>query len=288
MEFTMKKNEPITSSISILVDLVIIVFGSFLSAFALNSLTIPAGLLSGGLTGISQFLHHFTHLKVGVFYFLLNVPLMILGYIYLGKKFSFYTILATSLVSFFLLIIPVKHMLTDNILLSAIFGGVLNAIGCGLVLRRGGSEGGLDILSRVVAKYKNITVGRMNLIINAIIVLCSGFIFGSEIALFTIISYYASMRTYNLILNHVDRISLLIITDRGEEVSAAITHDLHRGTTMWHANGGYTHNTKTVLYCVIMRGEMHQLKRIVKSVDPKSFVSIISTQNVIGRFHQIW
>lgn len=276
------------TKISTFIDLFCMVLGTIITAFALNMFTIPAGLLSGGVSGFSQLLNHFIPINVGVYYFLLNIPLLILGYIYLGKKFSFYTILATSLVSFFLLIVPIKHIWTDDPLLSAIFGGVLNAVGCGLVLRRGGSEGGFDILSRVIAKYRNITVGKSNLIINTIIVILSGFIFNSEIALYTIISFYSSMKTYNIILNHVDRISLLIITDKGKEVNEAITKELHRGTTMWNASGGYTQKDKTVLYCVIMKGEMHQLKQIVKSADPKSFVSIISTQNVIGRFHQIW
>lgn len=292
MEMTTKKQTPFSIKtsgiISVLIDLIMILFGTFLSAFALNMLTIPAGLLSGGVSGFSQFLNHFIPINVGFYYFLLNVPLLILGYVHLGKKFSIYTILSTSLLSLFLLIIPVKPILTDNILLSAIFGGVINAVGCGIVLRRGGSEGGLDILSRVIAKYKNITVGKSNLIINACIVILSGFIFDSEIALYTIISFYSSMKTYNIILNHVDRMSLLIITDKGEDVSSAITKGLHRGTTMWHGNGGYTHKDKTVLYCVIMKGEIQQLKKIVKTIDPKSFVSVISTENVIGRFHQIW
>lgn len=220
------------TNISTFVDLFCMVLGTIITAFALNMFTIPAGLLSGGVSGFSQLLNHFIPINVGVYYFLLNIPLLILGYIYLGKKFSFYTILATSLVSFFLLIVPIKHIWTDDPLLSAIFGGVLNAVGCGLVLRRGGSEGGFDILSRVIAKYRNITVGKSNLIINTIIVILSGFIFNSEIALYTIISFYSSMKTYNIILNHVDRISLLIITDKGKEVNEAITKELHRGTTM--------------------------------------------------------
>jgi len=285
METTITKK---SNNISTLVDLFCLVLGAMITAFALNMFTIPAGLLSGGITGFSQLVNHFIPISVGVYYFLLNIPLLILGYIYLGKRFSFYTILATSLVSFFLLIVPIKHIWTDDPLLSAIFGGVLNAIGCGLVLRRGGSEGGFDILSRVIAKYHNITVGKSNLIINTIIVILSGFIYNSEIALYTIISFYSSMKTYNIILNHVDRISLLIITDKGKEVNKVITRDLHRGTTMWNATGGYTRKEKTVLYCVIMKGEMHQLKQIVKAADPESFVTIISTQNVLGRFHQIW
>jgi len=282
MEATAKKQATIA------LDLLIIVVGSFISAFGLNMVSIPAGLLSGGLTGISQIIHHFIPINVGVFYFILNTPLLIIGHKFLGKKFSFYTILGTVCLSFFLFIIPVEHIWTDNILLSAIFGGVLNAVGCGLVLRIGGSQGGMDILSRVIAKHKNITIGKSNLIINGCIVIISGFIYGSEIALFTIIFIFTSMKTYDIILNHVDRISLLIVTDKGNDVSDAITHVLHRGTTLWNGSGGYTHKDKTVLFCVIMKGEMQQLKKIVKEVDPSAFVTIISTQNVIGRFHQIW
>lgn len=273
---------------TIALDLIIIIFGTLLTAFALNRLTIPAGLLAGGVTGISQFLHHFIPIKLGFYLFMLNIPILILGYKFLGKKFSLYTIFSASLLAFFLLIIPVKPIWTDNILLSAIFGGVLNAVGCGLVLRHGGSQGGLDVLSRVITKYKNITVGKANLIFNGCIVTISGFIFGSEVALYTIISIFCSMKTYNIILNHVDRMSLLIITDKGDEVSDAITNYLHRGTTKWDGSGGYTHKDKTILYCVIMKGEMQQFKKIVKTIDPKSFVSIISTHNVLGRFNQIW
>ncbi|MCU9614973.1 YitT family protein [Caldibacillus lycopersici] len=273
---------------SVLLDIPFMILGTFMSAFGLNMLTIPAGMLSGGLTGISQIINHFFPVNVAFFYFVLNIPLLILGFIHLGKKFSAYTIFSTVLVSIFLYVLPIQHFWTDNILLSAIFGGVFNALGCGLVLRRGGSQGGLDILSRVISKYKNITVGKSNLIINGIIVVISGFIYGSEIALYTIVYLFVNMKTYNIILNHVDRISLLIVTEKGEAVSNAITHEMHRGTTIWNASGGYTHHEKSVLYCVIMKGEMHQFKKIVKSVDPSSFVSIISTQNVIGRFHQIW
>lgn len=275
-------------STSIAIDLLTIIAGTIITAVALNMMTIPAGLLAGGLTGIAQFINHFWTINVGVFYFILNIPLMIAAYIYLGKKFSIYTILSITLLSIFLYIIPIQHLWTDNTLLAAIFGGTLNGIGCGIVLRRGGSQGGLDILGRIIAKYSNVSVGKANLVVNVIIVIISGYIFGSEIALFTIISMFASMKTYEVVLNHVNRVSILIITNKGEEVNQEINTGLHRGTTMWDANGGYTHEGKTVLFCVIVKGELPKLKKIVKKTDPKSFVTIISTQNVIGRFHQIW
>ncbi|HWI49458.1 MAG TPA: YitT family protein [Rummeliibacillus sp.] len=269
-------------------EVVCVILGTLISAFALNMIIIPAGLLSGGVTGISQIIKHFIPINVGYFYFILNIPLMILGYKFLGKKFSIYTILSITLVSVFLVFIPIRPILTNNILLSAIFGGVINMIGSAIVLRFGGSQGGLDIPSRIIAKYKNISVGKINLIINLVIVTISGFIFGSEIALYTIISMTFSMKTSDLILNHVNRITLLIITDKGDEVAELITHDIHRGTTSWQASGGYTHKEKTVLFCVIVKGELAQLKDIVKKADPHAFVSVITTQNVIGRFHQIW
>lgn len=275
-------------STSICLDFLMIIVGTVISAVALNMLTRPAGLLSGGLTGISQFINHFFPINVGVFYFILNIPLLILGYKYLGTKFSIYTIFSTTLLSVFLYFVPVQHLWTNNTLLEAIFGGTLSGIGSGIVLRRGGSQGGLDILSRIIAKYSNISVGKAGLAVNICIILATGFIFNSEIALYTIISMVVSMKMYEVILNNVNRVSVLIITNKGEEVSRELNEDLHRGTTMWHANGGYTHEDKTVLLCVTVIGELSRLKKIVKDSDPQSFVSIISTQNVIGRFHQVW
>lgn len=282
MTFTEKKSTSIT------IDLLAIIVGTLITAIALNMLTIPAGLLAGGITGIAQFIHHFSSINVGVFYFILNIPLMIAAFKYLGLKFSIYTILSITLMSVFLYIIPIQHLWTNNTLLASIFGGTLNGIGCGIVLRRGGSQGGLDILSRIIAKYSNVSVGKAGLVVNVIIVIASGFIFDSEIALYTIISMFATMKTYEVILNHVNRVSVLIITDKGEEVNQEINMGLHRGTTMWNANGGYTHDGKTVLLCVLVRGEVPKLKKIVKSTDPHSFVTVISTQNVIGRFIQVW
>ena len=284
----MQITEKELKSATILLDLLIILIGTVMSAIALNMLTIPSGLLAGGIAGIAQFINYFFPIDVGIFYFILNIPLMIAAYMFLGRKFSIYTIISIILVSTFLFLLPVRHIWTENILLAAIFGGVLNGIGCGIVLRRGGSQGGIDIVSRIIAKYSNISVGKANLAVNIIIVISSGFLFGSEIALYTIISMFTSMKTYDIVLSHVERVTVLIVTEIGEDVSKTINDELHRGTTMWAATGGYTHNEKTVLLCVAVKGQVPQLKKIVKDVDANAFVTVISTQNVIGRFRQIW
>jgi uncharacterized membrane-anchored protein YitT (DUF2179 family) len=282
METPERKSQPVY------IELIVMAIGCFISAFGYNALVIPAHLLSGGLTGISQIIHHFVPVNVGIFYLVLNIPLLFLGYKYLGKKFSLYTIYGTVLLSFFLYIIPIKHIWTDNTLLSAVFGGIITSFGTGIVLRMGGSQGGLDIISRIISKHKNISVGKANLLMNVVIIIISGFIFNSEIALYTIVFIFTSMRTSDVILSHVNRISVLIVTDKGNEVSQEINDLMHRGTTVWNANGGYTHKDKIVLFCVLVEGELTQLQTIVKAVDPSAFVSIISTQNVIGRFKHVW
>jgi len=282
METPERKSQPVY------IELIVMAIGCFISAFGYNALVIPAHLLSGGLTGISQIIHHFVPVNVGIFYLILNIPLLFLGYKYLGKKFSLYTIYGTVLLSFFLYIIPIKHIWTDNTLLSAVFGGIITSFGTGIVLRMGGSQGGLDIISRIISKHKNISVGKANLLMNVVIIIISGFIFNSEIALYTIVFIFTSMRTSDVILSHVNRISVLIVTDKGNEVSQEINDLMHRGTTVWNANGGYTHKDKIVLFCVLVEGELTQLQTIVKAVDPSAFVSIISTQNVIGRFKHVW
>lgn len=271
-----------------LLDLLFIILGTGISAFSLNMVIIPADILTSGVTGIAQIIHHFIPISVGLLFLILNIPLLYIGYRYLGKRFSIYTIISTVLLSIFLSIIPVNHIWTENILLSAIFGGVINSIGCGLVLRRGGSQGGMDVLSRVLAKYKNITIGKSNLIFNGCIIVISGFIFGSEIALYTIIYLFVSMRTYDMILNHVNRMTLIIVSEKGEDIGEAIMNGLKRGITFWNSNGGYTLQNKKVVLCVINKGELQQIRKIVRTTDPKAFVTILDTKNVIGRFHDIW
>lgn len=277
-----KKKRPIY------VEVVVIILGTLISAFGLNMLVIPAGLLSGGLTGIGQFINHFIPVNVGILYFILNIPLMILGYIHLGKKFSIYSVFSIILLSISLLFIPIKAIWTDNIMLSAIFGGAIVAFGAAIVLKFGGSQGGMDIVGRIISKYKNITVGKISLIINFFIVVASGFISGSEIALYTIVSMIISMKVFDMTLNQVNRVTLLVITEEGEEVSESINANFRRGSTTWEAVGGYTKKEKSVLFSVITEGELPQFKKLIKEIDKNAFITVISTQNVIGKFNKVW
>lgn len=261
--------------------------GCALLAFAINGLLVPAHLITGGLAGLCILLYHWFGFPLGTLTFILNIPLLIVGYRYVGRKFFYYTIYSVAVLSLFL-DIPIHHVVTNDPLLAAIFGGVVLGLGGAIILRFGGSSGGFDILARIVAKYRNVTLGGFNLVMNSAIVIASIYLFGIQSAMFSLISIFTAAKTYEVVLNHVDRISLLVITDRGHQVAEKITQSMRRGVTMWSANGAYTQQDKHVLLCVIVNIQMTEVRKMILEEDPQAFITVIPTQNVIGQFEQVW
>lgn len=262
--------------------------GCFLFAFGTNQFLAPAELLAGGLGGVCLIFYHLFGWPMGIQYFLYNIPLLVLGYIHIGKKFIFYTIFSVIISSFFLNWIPIHAIWTKDTLLCAIFGAMISGMGAALILRLGGSVGGLDILSRVVAKYYNISIGRFGLIFSASIVMISAYLFDIQSAMYTILSFFVGTQTYDTILNIAQRNTVMIITDHGDDVSAEVNQTLHRGVTSWNAMGVYSHTDRTVLLCVIVKGEWAEMLRVVREIDPDAFVIALPTQKVFGNFHADW
>ncbi|MFI8494706.1 YitT family protein [Peribacillus butanolivorans] len=272
----------------IVIEILSIIFGSLLIAIGANTLLIPANLLSGGVIGICMILYHFFHWSVGVQYFIYNIPLLILGYIHLGKKFILYTILAVISDTIFLHFIPIRLMWTDNIILASIFGGIISFAGGAIMLRVGGSNGGLDVLGRIIAKHKNLSIAKFGLIVNLIIVAISAVIFDVQAAMFTILSLYVGAKTYESLLNMAERSSVIIVTDKGEEISEALNQAFHRGVTSWDALGAYSHSEKQVILCVIVNIQWSELCQTVQSIDDHAFISAMPAQKVIGNFKNVW
>lgn len=265
-----------------------ILCGSAISAYGINQLLVPTHLLTGGFQGIAMILYHFFGWSVGTQFFLYNAPFLLLGWKHIGRKFCYYTVLSVASVSLFLNIIHPAALWTNNPLLAGIFGGIIASGGSAIVLRCGGSSGGLDLVARIVAKYKNVTLGKFNMLVNAIIISVSGFVFGAEAAMYTLISIFAGYKTYDVLLNHVGRATVVIITDKGEEISQAVTKALHRGVTQWHGQGAYTHGEKEILMSVVLNVQLAEFQQLVKSIDSKAFMTVIPTKNVIGNFNTAW
>lgn len=265
-----------------------LILGCFIMAFAINGLIVPAQLLSGGVTGISILFYHLLGWSVSMQYFLYNIPLLILGLIFLGKKFSLYTIVSVVFLALFLKTIPVQAIWTQDPLLCAIFGGVMSGVGGSIVLRSGGCTGGTDIISRIIARFYNIPFGKFNLVINTSIVLLSAYFFSAQLAMYTLIAQFACSKTYQILLSHVDRISVMIVTDKSDVLSEKITQTMARGVTTWEGQGAYTKSRKGVLFCVLVNVQYTELVHIVTQEDPNAFMAVLPTSQVKGKFMYIW
>ncbi|MGJ7911850.1 YitT family protein [Neobacillus sp. LXY-1] len=269
----------------LILQIVIIGFCSMLFGFAFNTFLIPHQLTSGGVTGIAFFIHHFTHINTGWIILLINIPLFIFGLKYLGKKFVLLTIYAVTVLSFSMKFIPI-HAISPDILLSSIIGGALYGIAVGILIRYGGSTGGTDIVSLIMAKKRNLQVGFLNMCMNFLVVGISGLIFGWNITLYTIIAIYVAGRAVDMVYTTQNKLTLTIVTEKYSELSDALIKLHSRGVTITDAEGAYTHKPKKVLTTVITKFELNETKHTIKKMDPKAFVNITQTLEVMGRFRR--
>jgi uncharacterized membrane-anchored protein YitT (DUF2179 family) len=271
--------------------IIVVVFGAFLNALALNFFLIPANVYSSGFSGaaqlISKVITDYTPLSLstGILLFLLNIPVTIIGWKKVGKSFTIYSFISVVLMSFFLEVIPIKHVSSD-ILLNAVFGGVISAVGVGFTLKWGASTGGMDIVAMLLSRMKDKPVGTYIFTLNSFIILSAGILFGWEKALYTLVTLYVSTRVIDAIHTRHVKHTAMIITKHPEELKKAIHAKLVRGITTMSVKGGYTNEPKEMLMTVITRYELFDLERIIKEVDPSAFTNIIQTTGIFGFFRK--
>jgi len=269
----------------------IVLVGGLLNAVAMNMFLIPANVYTSGFAGaaqlISKIVDDYTpyYISTGALLFLLNIPVAILGWKKVGKSFTLYSFLSVALMSFFLELIPLQA-LSPDILLNAVFGGVLAAIGTGLTLKWGASTGGLDIIALVLSRVKDRPIGTYIFTLNAVIILTAGYVYGWEKALYTLVTLYATTRVIDTIHTRHQKLTAMIITNKGKELKQAIHSKLVRGITTVPATGAFSNENKEMFIIVITRYELFDLKRIIQEVDPKAFTNIVQTTEVIGFFRK--
>ncbi|MEW9051393.1 MAG: YitT family protein [Neobacillus sp.] len=269
----------------------IVIVGAFLNALAINLFLIPANVYSSGFTGIAQLLSKVLteqtpiNVSMGLLLLLLNIPVAILGWFKVGRSFTIYSFLSVILSSAFLELIPITQVSTD-ILLNAVFGGVILAVGVGITLKWGASTGGLDIVAMVLSRMKDKPIGTYMFTLNGIIILTAGFLYGWEKALYTIVSLYASTRVIDAIHTRHAKLTAMIITKKADELKTAIHAQLVRGITMIPARGGFSNEERDIMMIVITRYELYDLERIIKEIDPNAFTNIIQTTGIYGFFRR--
>lgn len=260
-------------------------FGSILLAISLNFFLIPANIFASGFTGIAQILAALTPVSTGILLFILNIPVAILGWLKIGKKFTLYSFFSVVVTTITLEILPVLTI-SEDILLNSVFGGVIMAIGAGLILKYGASSGGVDIVALVLARFSDRPLGTYFFAINALIVLTAGLLFDWEKALYTLVTLYVGSRIIDTIHTRHVKLTAMIITSKPDELQEAIHEKLTRGLTRIPAKGGFSKTEKEMLMIVITRYELYHLRQIIVDVDEMAFTNIIETAGIFGMFRK--
>ncbi len=269
------------------IDVLFYIAGSIIYSIAIPMFIAPAHISPGGFTGVALILNFLIHMPTGLTILLLNIPLIIISYKKFGRHFIIKTAVATVMVSVILdvsekFITPFEG---DRIL-SALFGGILIGFGLGLVILRGATTGGVDIIGKLInSKYPHISIGRIILIGDGIVLLLTALCYRDfSGALYSVITIYITSVVLDLVLYGADKGKLIyIITDSGKEISQRILGDLSRGVTKIPALGAYTGEQKEILMCAVRRQEVSIIHSLVKSADENAFIIVCEAGEIMGR-----
>ncbi|MFW6035141.1 MAG: YitT family protein [Halothermotrichaceae bacterium] len=268
----------------LILDYTGITLGSALTALALTVFLIPNKIAAGGVSGLATIIYHLFNIRVGVTTLILNLPLILAGIKILGVSFgtrTFYGMISLAL--FIDIFQPVVPVLTKDLLLATIYGGVLAGLGLGLVFISKGTTGGTDMVARLINHYTGFSVGQGLLIADGLVVFLAGIFFSAEVALYAALAIFITSKTIDLVQEGIDfKKAAFIISDRPDQIKKDIINDLDRGVTVLKGYGGYTGDDKEVLFCIITRSEVTKIKRMVYGVDRKAFVIITTVHEVLG------
>lgn len=270
--------------------------GAFIFAIACNCFIVPSGLNNSGIIGFSQILRElldrFTMLQlpissIGILNFLLNIPLLLLAWFKISKKFCLNTLLCVGAQTFFLTLIPIMNTtIMSNILASAVIGGIIAGVGSGFMLRGGSCSGGIDIVGvYLTLKMPDFSIGKLCVVFNACIYCACACLYDVEIAIYSIIySYFMSQMVDKIHYQNI-KMAATIFTKKAN-VDKEITYGLRRGVTYWRGNGSYTDEDTYVMMTVVSKQEVQRLKEIVHTCDPHAFVIFNEGMNVDGNFEK--
>lgn len=264
----------------------IIIFSAFLVASGMQLFLIPHQLLSGGVAGVASIIGYLTDPKyISIIYFVINLPVLIWGFIAVGKRYIFLSMLSVIATTWFMTIIPAVQLTKDPILAS-IFGGVIIAGGVGFSLRAGGSSGGFDILGSIITRKRDIPIGNVLFVMDGLVILSLGFFKSWDSALYAMLCIFVKSRVVDMIhIRHV-KLTCFIVTKERDKMLDRL-RQLPHGITVVNAEGGYSHEGNTMLMTVTTRYELSELRKTILEVDPSSFVNVLETVEILGRFKRL-
>lgn len=271
-----------TKKYQTLINFLMLTLGSIIGAFALETILIPNTILDGGVTGISIIISKLTSIPLSILVLILNIPFVYIGYKNMGKGFLMRAVYSMVLFSLSLSYFAYFDTLIDTILLATVYGGALLGLGVGLVIHAGGCVDGTESVALVISKRTSLSVGQVVLIFNLIIYFVAGFIFGIDRALYSLLTYFITYKVIDLVSEGFEQAkAALIVTEKGTDMAEEIYKKLGRTVTKLKGKGLIS-GEKEVLYCVLTRIEVFELKRICENLDQSSFISILEVSEIIG------
>lgn len=264
-------------------DTIIMIVGCFLLGLAINQFLDPLGIAPGGVTGLAIVINNLTQVPVWIMNLVFNIPLFICA-IKLLKGEALKTFLGITFLTVFLKILPVT-IVTNDVLLSAIFGGITMGVGLGLIFRVNGSTGGTDLLALILNHFfPSMNPPKLTGIADAIVVVFSGIVSQNiEVALYSAIALYLSVKVSDMIVEGVHTsATFMIISEKYEEIGKHVTEVLDRSATVIDGKGFYSQTTKHVLMVAVTKKEIVSFKRLIKEIDPASFIMVLSNHETIG------
>ncbi len=280
----MTRKEPLRITVvKLAASYLMITVGAIIAAFAIEEFLVAKNILDGGVVGISIILSQLSGIKLSYFVVILNIPFLILGLKLLGKNFALKALYAMLVFSVFLVVFEEMEEITDDPLLATAYGGLFLGVGVGLILRAGGCVDGFDTVSLLLSKKTQFSTGQIILFFNLIIYSCAGFIFGADRALYSLLTYFITSKVIDMVETGLEQgKAVMIITENGERIADTIYKNLGRTVTLLEGEGLIS-GKKIVLYCVVTRIELSELKRIVREDDGSAFMTISDVSEIVGK-----
>lgn len=270
------------NTLKIVLSFFMLTLGVFLAALALETFLIPNTILDGGVTGVSIIISKLTEIPISLLVLVLNIPFVYIGYKNLGRGFLGRTVYSMIAFSLFLELLKPLEPFTEVMLLATVYGGLLLGLGVGIVIHFGGCVDGTESVSIVISKKTSLSVGQIVLVFNLVIYTIAGFIFGFDRAMYSLLTYFITFKVIDFVSEGLEQAkAALIVTSKGNNLSKEIYDRLGRTTTTIRGKGLIS-GEKEVLYCVITRTEVFELKRIVDEMDDSAFVTILEVSDIIG------
>ncbi len=268
--------------LKIILSYLLIAMAATLAAYSLDTFLIPNTILDGGVTGISIIISKITAVPLSLLIILINIPFVYIGYRNLGKSFLIRTIFSMVIFSLALNYFENFHEVTDEILLATIFGGVLLGISVGLIIRLGACIDGTESVALVISKKTSLSVGQIVMVFNFIIYGVAALIFGIDRALYSVLTYFITYRVIDIVAEGLEQAkAALIVTEKGTDMASEIYKRLGRTVTSINGNGLLS-GEKEIMYCVLTRIEVFELKKIAEEMDESAFITILDVSDIIG------